>query len=173
MTGMYNVVEKLRAGTLLTLKERAIHEVAACGILRDIHNALDALVAEAYGWPWPLSRDEILERIVALHDERVTEERAGHVRWLRPEYQIPRFGASAGAAAPALNLPDAITATATTPTATVLTTWPVSAVEQLTAVKQLAARLGPSPDALTAAFAGADPALVRRHLDTLVMIGEV
>ena len=172
MTGMYNVVEKLRAGRLLTPKERAIHEVAACGILRDIHDELDALVAEAYNWPWPLSRDEILERLVALHDERVAEERAGRVRWLRPEYQIPRFGASAGTPVPTLDLPD-VTAALTAPTAAVRTTWPASAVEQLTAVKQLAARLGPSPDALTAAFADADSALVRRHLDTLVMMGEV
>ena len=56
MTGMYNVVEKLRSGEALTTKERAIHEVAACGILRDMHDELDALVAEAYGWPWPMEK---------------------------------------------------------------------------------------------------------------------
>ncbi|HMU62836.1 MAG TPA: hypothetical protein PKA66_13700, partial [Gemmatimonadales bacterium] len=33
MTGMYNVVEKLRSGGKLTPKERAIHEIAACGVL--------------------------------------------------------------------------------------------------------------------------------------------
>ena len=38
---------------------------------------LDALVAEAYGWPWPMEREEILERLVALHDERVEEEKRG------------------------------------------------------------------------------------------------
>jgi|SRR5215468_4114423 len=36
--------------------------------------------------------EEILERLVALNHERAAEERSGHVRWLRPEYQIPRFG---------------------------------------------------------------------------------
>jgi hypothetical protein len=35
------------------------------------------LVAEAYGWPWPMAREEILERLVALHDERVEEEQRG------------------------------------------------------------------------------------------------
>jgi hypothetical protein len=39
-----------------------------------------------------MEREEILERLVALHDERVEEEKRGTVRWLRPEYQIPRFG---------------------------------------------------------------------------------
>jgi hypothetical protein len=29
---------------------------------------------------------------VALNHERAAEERRGHVRWLRPDYQIPRFG---------------------------------------------------------------------------------
>ena len=49
--------------------------------------------AEAYGWPWPMEKEEILERLVALLDERVEEEQRGIVRWLRPDYQIPRFGA--------------------------------------------------------------------------------
>ncbi|MGH8338279.1 MAG: class I SAM-dependent DNA methyltransferase, partial [Gammaproteobacteria bacterium] len=80
MTGMYNVVEKLRSDETLTVKERAIHEIAACGILRDMHDELDKLVAEAYGWPWPIARDEILERLVALHDERVEEEKHGQIR---------------------------------------------------------------------------------------------
>ena len=47
---------------------------------------------EAYGWPETLSDEEILERLVALNHERAAEERRGHVRWLRPDYQIPRFG---------------------------------------------------------------------------------
>ncbi|MEX2036508.1 MAG: class I SAM-dependent DNA methyltransferase, partial [Xanthobacteraceae bacterium] len=36
--------------------------------------------------------EEILEKLVALNHERAAEERRGHVRWLRPDYQIPRFG---------------------------------------------------------------------------------
>ncbi|MGV3577142.1 MAG: hypothetical protein ACO1O4_18615 [Devosia sp.] len=39
-----------------------------------------------------MSEDEILTRLVALNKERAAEEAAGHVRWLRPEYQLPRFG---------------------------------------------------------------------------------
>ncbi len=34
----------------------------------------------------------ILEKLVALNHERVAEERGGQVRWLRPDYQVPRFG---------------------------------------------------------------------------------
>ena len=65
MTGMYNVVAKLRSGAALTPKERTIHELAACGVLRDMHDELDALVAEAYGWPWPMTDAGILDRLVA------------------------------------------------------------------------------------------------------------
>jgi hypothetical protein len=90
--GMYIVVKKLRTGEPLTPKERKVHEVAACGVLRDLHDELDRLVADAYGWPWPMETAEILARVVALHDERVEEERRGVVRWLRPEYQVSRFG---------------------------------------------------------------------------------
>jgi len=49
MTGMYNVLEKLRAGETLTDKERTIHEQGLVSVLRQIHD--DADVFEAYGWP--------------------------------------------------------------------------------------------------------------------------
>lgn len=172
MTGIYNVVEKLRADTPLTSKERAVHEVAACGVLRDLHDELDALVAAAYGWTWPLSRDEVLARLVALHDERVSEERAGHVRWLRPEYQVPRYRAETGSASPSVALHDtSLTEASAAPPC--LTPWPATAIEQLTAVKQLASRLGADRELLAAAFAGANDDLLRRHLDTLRMMGEI
>ncbi|MBK8003721.1 MAG: hypothetical protein IPK12_07160 [Gemmatimonadetes bacterium] len=61
-------------------------------------------MAEAYGWPWPMEKEEILERLVRLHDERVEEEKRGLIRWLRPEYQIPRFAPEAAPAT--LNLPE-------------------------------------------------------------------
>jgi hypothetical protein len=55
-------------------------------------------VFQAYGWPADLTDEEILERLVALNAERAKEEAAGHVRWLRPDYQIPRFAKGAAAA---------------------------------------------------------------------------
>ena len=54
---------------------------------------------EAYGWPATLTDEEILERLVALNKERAIEEKTGKVRWLRPDYQIPRFGSDAEKAA--------------------------------------------------------------------------
>ena len=49
-------------------------------------------MAEAYGWPAGLSDDGILAHLVALNKERAAEEARGLVRWLRPGYQIARFG---------------------------------------------------------------------------------
>ncbi len=89
MTGMYNVLEKLRSGEALTAKEQAIHEQGLVSVLREIHDELDAAVAEAYGWPVDLVDEEILARLVALNHERAEEERRGIVRWLRPEFQNP------------------------------------------------------------------------------------
>ncbi|MCH7976340.1 MAG: hypothetical protein IIC18_07280 [Bacteroidetes bacterium] len=66
-----------------------MYEQGLVGVLRDIHDKLDAAVAEAYGWPADLPDQEILERLVALNAERAAEEAQGHVRWLRPEYQAP------------------------------------------------------------------------------------
>lgn len=87
ITGMYNVLEKLRSGEALTDKERKVHDDGLVSVLRKIHDDLDAAVFDAYGWPATLSDDDILERLVALNHERAAEEKRGLVRWLRPEFQ--------------------------------------------------------------------------------------
>ncbi len=90
MTKLYNVLEKVRAEEALTDAERDVYEAGLVGVLRLIHDELDAAVAEAYGWPEDLSDEEILERLVALNHERAAEERKGNVRWLRPDFQAPK-----------------------------------------------------------------------------------
>jgi hypothetical protein len=94
LTGLYNVLEKLRAGTKpgdLDEHDRQIFDDGLVLIMKELHDKLDIAVAEAYGWPIDLSDDEILVRLVALNKERDGEEERGLVRWLRPDYQIPRF----------------------------------------------------------------------------------
>ncbi len=94
LTGLYNVLEKLRVGTKrdeLDEHDRKVFDDGLVLILKELHDRLDIAVAEAYGWPADLSDDEILERLVALNKERAAEEKRGLVRWLRPDYQIPRF----------------------------------------------------------------------------------
>jgi hypothetical protein len=106
LTQMYNVLEKLRAKDVdgrnkaghddrkiaLTADEERIKDEGLILILKELHEKLDRLVFHAYGWPETLNDEEILERLVALNRERAAEERRGHVRWLRPDYQIPHFG---------------------------------------------------------------------------------
>jgi hypothetical protein len=171
MTGMYNVVEKLRSGDKLTDKERTVHEIAACGVLRDLHDELDQLVARAYGWPWPMEREEVLERLVGLHDERVKEEKRGIIRWLRPEYQVPRFGGAAAAVeAPELDLPEAAPPEAA---GEEMQPWPAGAIEQIGAAKARVAAAPATPAEVASAFARAPVPLVARHLKTLMMVGEL
>ena len=95
LTGLYNVLEELRKGTRpddLDDKHRRIFDDGLVLILKELHDRLDVAVAEAYGWPVDLSDEEILGRLVALNKERAAEEKRGRVAWLRPDYQIPRFG---------------------------------------------------------------------------------
>jgi hypothetical protein len=87
LTGMYNVLEAVRSGQPLSDKDRKVYEDGLVGILKELHDQLDAAVADAYGWPADLSTDEILHRLVELNAERAAEEARGLVRWLRPEYQ--------------------------------------------------------------------------------------
>ena len=95
LTQMYNVLEKLKAGEALNSEDERIKDQGLVLILKELHETLDALVFEAYGWPATLSDEEILERLVALNKQRSIEEKTGKVRWLRPDYQIPRFGSDA------------------------------------------------------------------------------
>ena len=75
------------------LKKRTLTNLynAKSAWLTHAHKALDEAVADAYGWPRDLAPAEIVARLVALNAERRAEEAAGHVRWLRPEYQIARY----------------------------------------------------------------------------------
>jgi hypothetical protein len=95
LTGLYNVRERLRAGAkpeTLDPGERRIFDDGLVLILNELHDKLDSAVAAAYGWPADLPDEDVLARLVALNKERAQEEARGLVRWLRPEYQIPRFG---------------------------------------------------------------------------------
>jgi hypothetical protein len=90
MTKLYNVREKLKAGEPFDESERAIYDAGCVGVIDELHNQIDTIVAEAYGWPPNLSDDEILARLVALNKERAEEEKHQLLRWLRPEYQAAR-----------------------------------------------------------------------------------
>jgi hypothetical protein len=106
LTGMYNVLEKLRAEEPLSDKEKKIHDEGLVTVLKQIHDDFDAAVFEAYGWGDLAERrspereskgarvlenaapeQELLTRLVALNHEPAAEEKRGLVRWLRPEYQ--------------------------------------------------------------------------------------
>jgi hypothetical protein len=95
LTQMYNVLEKLKSGAALSREDERVRDDGLVLILREHHEELDAAVAQAYGWPVDLPEQEALARLVALNKARAAEEAKGHVRWLRPDYQIPRFGSPA------------------------------------------------------------------------------
>jgi hypothetical protein len=89
ITGLYNVLTAIRAGKLLSAAETDVHDAGQVSILRTLHDRLDAAVAAAYGWPADISDAAVIARVVTLNAERVKEEAAGTVRWLRPEFQAP------------------------------------------------------------------------------------
>jgi hypothetical protein len=95
LTGIYNVLEKLRRREALSDKDQVIHEHGLVSVLRKLHDDLDAAVLTAYGWPLDLSDEQILQRLVALNAERADEEAHGVIRWLRPDLQSPAGGRKA------------------------------------------------------------------------------
>ncbi|WP_153146152.1 DNA methyltransferase [Dechloromonas sp. H13] len=159
LTGMYNVLAKLRSGEPLTAKDKAIHESGLVAVLRQLHDELDAAVLAAYGWSdlAPNNTDALLDRLVALNAERSREEAAGHIRWLRPDFQNPSAAVDPQKQAK-MDLPQNPPSTATAPPKPAeKRPWPATLPEQIRAV---ADQLSPHPldePALAARFTGKGP----------------
>lgn len=167
LTGLYNVLEALKAGRALTDKERDIHDRGLVTLIRQHHDAIDAAVAEAYGWPADLSDEDILSRLVALNKTRAAEEAKGVIRWLRPDFQSP--GATAPQVNATLDLGDAPVAA---PAAII--PWPKTLAEQVSAVAAIlaAAPIPQHPRDIARAIQGTNAKGVTPVLDALTAIGQ-
>ena len=190
LTGMYNVLAKLRSGETLSAKDKTLHETGLVAILRQLHDELDAAVLAAYGWSdlFPSLRNAgrgaggegLLERLVALNAERAREEATGHIRWLRPDFQnpsaIPQGDFVPGAVNPEkqakIDLPEAAVATAK-PAAK--RPWPSTLPEQVAAIAQTLADspLSLSEPEIAECFTGKGAWKKRlpQLLETLVALG--
>jgi hypothetical protein len=92
LTALYNVVEALRTDTPLTSKQEQIKSRGRVLTLMHLHQQIDAAVAHAFGWPVDVSDEQLFDALLKLNAQRLEEERGGFIRWLRPEYQISKFG---------------------------------------------------------------------------------
>ena len=198
MTGLYNVLERVRGlewGTEtepLTAKEQDIYQRGLVGVLKELHDDIDRAVFEAYGWrdlgdklvgrpgaTMPIdvkapgqeeAEEDLLGRLVALNRERAEEEKRGTVRWLRPDYQIPRFGQK-------LPKQEQFEAEMDAPLApTTLPAWPKDQLEQIKLVRGelIAIREPASAADISARFKGGRNRRdqVARVLETLVALGQ-
>jgi hypothetical protein len=169
LTGMYNVLEKLRGGESLTAKEKVIHEQGLVSVLKTLHDELDMAVLAAYGWSdlaggpvhdMQATTAVLLQRLVALNAARAAEEAAGTVRWLRPAYQNPAAGQAVALPAQeqaSMALEDGtLPAPAITAGATTALHWPKTLPEQVRAVSAAlaAAPLGLPLTVLATQFKG-------------------
>ncbi len=150
LTGLYNVLAALRAGRALTAKEKAIHTQGLVGVLRELHDELDAAVLAAYGLPPHASSDAILAHLVQLNTQRAQQEAQGHIRWLRPSFQNPQKSLSKQELVPLENTALEADSIEQKPLSKEKQTqpWPATLPEQVGAV---AALLSASPSALTLA----------------------
>ncbi len=187
LTGIYNVLQKLRTGEALGAKDKAIHDQGLVSVLKQIHDDLDAAVLEAYGWsdldrsagvppassesgqdaraPFsctlPLAdilarggpdaealEQQILARLVALNHERAAEEKRGHIRWLRPDYQALGGGHGRPARHDPTSRPGRPCPLEQPPPQA----WPDELPAQVTAIRNLLPALGTDPDRLAAHF---------------------
>ena len=165
LTGMYNVLEKLRAGETIAGKDREIYDQGLIGILKDLHDQIDAAVAEAYGWPNDLNDEDILFRLVALNKTRAEEEARGHIRWLRPEYQNPSGALASKGKTSEMDLG---------PTAKIeKAPWPQTLPDQIAAVREALAEMGEAtPEQIARRFMRARTTSVQPLLDSLAALGQ-
>ena len=198
LTGMYNVLEKLRSGEPLSAKERTIHEQGLVSVLRELHDALDSAVFAAYGWddlaarlvgrpgattPLPDKPDdeaeaeeELLCRLVALNAERVAEEARGQIRWLRPEYQNPGAASAQQAELETAAGEESLAESAgdvAAPTPAGKAAWPKSMREQVAAVRAALDGRKLSIEEIAGEFKRSPKAAVQAVLDALEELGMV
>nr|WP_232299360.1 DNA methyltransferase [Azoarcus sp. CIB] len=194
LTGMYNVLEKLRSGEALNAKDKVIHEQGLVSVLRELHDALDAAVFDAYGWsdlaaaligrpgattPLPdkpeaqaEAEEELLRRLVELNARRAAEEARGLVRWLRPDYQNP--DATTAPQQVEAELGEAETAEAAPAAAPVgKLAWPKNMREQVAAVRAALARQSLPLEAVAAQFKRSPKAAVLSVIEALEELGMV
>jgi hypothetical protein len=166
LTEMYNVLEKLKSGEELTAEERTNYDAGLIGILRELHEELDAAVFAAYGWPTGLTNEEILGNVAALNTQRRAEEASGVIRWLRPEYQAPNELAVQAAFAGLAPVETAAAARRKQP-------WPSTLTEQVRAIKS-ALRATPlqTSQQIAAGFRPASRTRVAEILETLTALGQ-
>lgn len=165
LTKLYNVLEALRADRPLTEAERDMHDRGLVTLIRQHHDEIDRLVAEAYRWPADLSDEEILVRLVALNKERAAEEARGTIRWLRPEYQAPDY------VVPVTQQFDLGERAAVLPDNVI--PWPATLPEQVSAIQTVLSTSGTplAPQDVARAFKGKRAASVRPVLDALTGLG--
>lgn len=191
ITGMYNVLEKLRSGETLTDKYKTIHEQGLVSVLRELHDELDRAVFAAYGWddlagklvglpgattPLPdkseaqaAAEEELLQRLVDLNSQRAAEEANGLIRWLRPEYQNPNAEVAQKQTEMAVD-----TEIKATPTAKAKKLkWPKQMREQVAAVRNTLEIGDLNLEAITTQFARNPDKAVISVLEALVELGMV
>jgi hypothetical protein len=171
LTDIYNVLEKLRAGTSLDEDEQIIHEQGLVSVLRQLHDDLDAAVAAAYGLPVTATEEEILTFLCALNAQRAAEERNGLIRWLRPSFQHPATTTTQA------TLDTGETETVPTPAKakpTAKLAWPKTLAEQAQAVRAaLVSAAGPADVAtLAKTFKSAKIDRLEDILETLASLGQ-
>ena len=171
LTGLYNVLEKIRTGATLTEKEKFVHDRGLVSTLKSLHDDLDAAVSAAYGWPASLTDAEILERLVALNAERAAEEARGVIHWLRPEYQAKGQQELTLPAKLPIKLGKQKKAKGAKPKGKVA--WPKKMAERVQQVETALHHFGApaSPAELAKQFKRAQPADVAEILETLVTLG--
>ncbi len=165
LTQMYNVLDKLRAGETIEGKDREIYDQGMTSILKDLHDQIDAAVAEAYGWSVDLSDEDILFNLVALNKERTEEEARGHIRWLRPEYQNPT-GHQEAKGKQAEMAVESKAKIEKSP-------WPKALPDQIAAVREVLADMGEAtPEQIARRFKHARTTTIEPLLDSLAALGQ-
>jgi hypothetical protein len=197
LTGMYNVLEKMRADEPLTAKDMTVHAHGLISLLRELHDELDRAVFTAYGWddlamqlvgnpgattPLPNkteiqaeAEEELLSRLVALNSERAAEEARDEIRWLRPELQNPSFAAAPAPEQSELEMDETADFESVPAVAAAKSklTWPKQMREQVAAVRHALSHSPLPANSLASQFKRSPEAAVQAVLDALEALGMV
>lgn len=181
LTGMYNVLEKLRVeaassrlspkqkrqdgASTFTQKDRRIHDEGLVSVLKQIHDELDSAVLEAYGWQDLDTGKPLADRLAAndeaaeaLEQELLTRlvalnhERAEEEKHGLIRWLRPEYQNPEGTQAGSTSdLPD-LDVKATPATKAAKLKWPTTLPDQVAAIRHLLPETGIDPAAIASHF---------------------
>ncbi len=118
ITGLYNVIEKLKSGEALTPKDKTIHDDGLVAVLKSLHDELDRAVLTAYGWEDLIPLMDVVNGVTALAENSPTNKKPNPSTGGALQGNIAKVPVDAGVSGNTADVPQTVSNVTTSPIST-------------------------------------------------------